>query len=233
MEFSDANRFLGVFSLRSDHGKGKGGAARQGRSVTYWFAVRQEPDRFDLHALGPNFLPTPVKVSADRQQFLADYVTEPAVYTREVLPRLRRRLTDLGLYPDPGLDEVRNGQPHLAALGLAADGPEQTLSLLESLRDVLSREPEDAVLSHCGAIVGMAIDQRKLSLLDEAMETYRKALDLSPNDDHLHFNMARTLVELGDWQNALAHARKALDLNPDLVHARKLVAYVNRKEAKA
>jgi tetratricopeptide (TPR) repeat protein len=224
-----APRILGVFSLRKDSALGYAGTARQGQSVTYWFAVQCGPEKFVLHALSPSFLPTPVTVRAERAQFLADYAAEPETYTREVLPRLRTRLTELGLYPGPELATVQERGKELEALGLACDGPERALALLVGLAAELARAPEDAASAHCGTIVKMAIDQRKLNLLAEALDSYHKALILSPEDDHLHFNLARIFFELKDWQNAMAYARKALDLNPGLDYARKMVAFISRK----
>lgn len=233
MEARNPPRILGVFSLRKDQNLGYAGTARQGRSLTYWFAVQCAPERYALHALGADFLPTPVKTRAGREQFLADYAPETDTYTGQVLPRLRKRLAALGLFPTPEPNAVQAHGKELAALGLDCGGPDQTLALLASLAGELGRKPEEAAWAQSSVLTEMAIGQRKLNLLHEALDSCRKALALSPDDDHLHFNLARIFFDLQDWQNALAHAAKALDLNPGLDYARKMMAFIRRKEAKA
>jgi len=230
MKTSDRPRILGAFSLRRGRDTGYAGASRQARTVTLWFAVQREPDVYTLRALSPELLPTQVTTRLDRVRFLTDYAPEPETYTREVLPRLHRRLTDLGVFPDLDPATVRARDKELKALGLACSDPDQTLALLECLRRELAKEPGDMAADQSGTIVNLAIGQRKLKMLHEALDSYFKALTLSPLDDHLHFNMARAFYELEDWENALTHALKALELNPDLSYAQKLVDSIDRRQ---
>lgn len=57
---------------------------------------------------------------------------------------------------------------------------------------------------------------RRAGKWKEAVEEYKKALTVSPNDDSLHYNMSIAYSEGKDVENARAMALKALALNPDL-----------------
>lgn len=50
----------------------------------------------------------------------------------------------------------------------------------------------------------------------EAVEEYKKALTVAPNDDSLHYNLSVAYFEGKDFEQARAMALKALALNPDL-----------------
>ncbi len=48
----------------------------------------------------------------------------------------------------------------------------------------------------------------------EALELFRKALKIDPNNSFLHFNIAKALSEMGDEKRALQHHLNATKLNP-------------------
>ena len=66
--------------------------------------------------------------------------------------------------------------------------------------------------------LGIALkDQGKI---DEAIEAYRKAMELDPKDAKPHGNLGALLCDvLGDYEGAAACFRKAIELNPKLVTA--------------
>ena len=64
---------------------------------------------------------------------------------------------------------------------------------------------------------------RKQGRFREAIDLYRKALSLDPEDDHLHYNLARVLMEDGREGEARVHVLKALELYPDFMEAKDLL----------
>lgn len=50
----------------------------------------------------------------------------------------------------------------------------------------------------------------------EAVEEYRKAIQVAPNDESLHYNLAMAFLEGKDYESSRASALKALGLRPDL-----------------
>ena len=66
----------------------------------------------------------------------------------------------------------------------------------------------------------LGIDLRKQGMFAEAVKHYKKALDLSQQDEHLWFNLGRALFEGGMYKQAAPVFKRALDLNPELTEAR-------------
>lgn len=58
------------------------------------------------------------------------------------------------------------------------------------------------------------IELRKANMVDEALANYTKAIAISPEDEHLHFNIARIHFDKQEWDSALEWLKKALQINP-------------------
>ncbi|NMC49482.1 MAG: tetratricopeptide repeat protein, partial [Desulfovibrio sp.] len=74
------------------------------------------------------------------------------------------------------------------------------------------------------------INLRKNKMLDQALDYYRRAENLSEADENLHYNIARAFFEKKDLQMCFEYLKKALDLNPELVAAKKFIAYLVEKK---
>lgn len=62
----------------------------------------------------------------------------------------------------------------------------------------------------------LGITLRKQGRWADAVEEYRQALKIAPADPGLYYNMAMAFTEGKEFQKAVKHLDKALDLNPDL-----------------
>ncbi len=63
----------------------------------------------------------------------------------------------------------------------------------------------------------------------QAMRYYSRAYKLSKTDEHLMYNMARTLYEKQNFKSALIFLNKALALNEDFSVAKDLKTIIERK----
>ena len=63
------------------------------------------------------------------------------------------------------------------------------------------------------------IQLRKKSKIEKAILRYTKALVYNPNDEVLHYNLARSYREAGSIDEANSSVRKALDIRPDFPEA--------------
>lgn len=64
--------------------------------------------------------------------------------------------------------------------------------------------------------------------VNKAIQEYKKALFVSPDDEHLYYNLARAYMETGDKKNAEENIRQALYLNPEFIEGLKLHNYINQ-----
>lgn len=70
----------------------------------------------------------------------------------------------------------------------------------------------------------LGIELRGLKLFDQAIDFYKKALSLAPDDENLLFNIARAAHESGDKAQAARYLEAALTLNPGFELAARLKA---------
>ena len=70
---------------------------------------------------------------------------------------------------------------------------------------------------------------RKEGAYDRAIAELEKALAILPDDEGLHYNMARALVEKKDWNHAKASIQEALKINPSFKEGNDLLKYINAK----
>lgn len=72
------------------------------------------------------------------------------------------------------------------------------------------------------------INYRKSGDIEKAVVEYKKALTVSPNDEHLYYNLARAYIEAGQKKNAKTTIEQALRINPDFNEGTKLLKYINQ-----
>ena len=64
---------------------------------------------------------------------------------------------------------------------------------------------------------------RRLSLCDEAISHYEKAISISPDDEHLYFNLARAYFEKQEKEKAKKWVKIAIRSAPDFTEAREFL----------
>jgi tetratricopeptide (TPR) repeat protein len=140
---------------------------------------------------------------------LDETVTTPEDAARERLAEIERSArADFGL----GLVTLRQGNPRKAK------------RIFEDLAGLDTNfEPR-----HKHMFNEFGIGLRKSRLLDVALKHYQRALELSPDDENLHHNVARVHFERDELGEAVDHLQRALALNPDLEPARRFLQYIRK-----
>ncbi|MBE9547607.1 MAG: tetratricopeptide repeat protein [Proteobacteria bacterium] len=70
------------------------------------------------------------------------------------------------------------------------------------------------------------IRHRKEEEYDEAINEFKKALVIQPDDEGLHYNIARSCIEKGEWNLAEESIKEALKINPDFKEGQNLLRYI-------
>lgn len=225
-----ANRIFGVFSSRTESTVGTGTTTRQTVQKTYWFAQEMDNGALQVQPLNNNNVPAGPKLTVERDKFLDNYHPEPEYYAEVVRPSM-----------DALEGSISRGERHRASgegysaeyeFGHAIDVDEENvranfglgLTYLERgetgrAEDVFRRlvgigstfEPE-----HKHLFNDFGINLRRNGMVDQAIEYYLKAEELSKHDENLCLNIARAYYEKGDFENCIKYIKKSLELNPEL-----------------
>lgn len=107
---------------------------------------------------------------------------------------------------------------------LIHDGDEQ--SLTEQVHYLVNVSLEESDSSHQAVLteVGLALRQRKLYSL--ARLCHLRALEITPNDERILFNLARTEYEAGDIKAARDYLTRCLALAPDFNVAKNFLTFI-------
>ena len=71
---------------------------------------------------------------------------------------------------------------------------------------------------------------RQSALPDLALLFNYRVVKLAPNDDHAHFNLARILCMLGQYDEAAAHIRTAMGMETDNNLFFRLLVYIRKEK---
>lgn len=76
----------------------------------------------------------------------------------------------------------------------------------------------------------LGVQLRKAGNFEAALHAYTQAAEISPNDENLHFNMAKAYLCKGDTEKALEHLGKSLGINPQFELASQLFRKLRKSD---
>lgn len=190
---------------------------------------------FALRADDPNLL----------RSWLTKSVPAPALENDEFSPIQEVQLARLVEESMPGriLDMTLGAGEEDAGEGVLPVGTEQALRAdfaMALLKIKQGRRQEglallDNIMRWQGApFAGAAelfsefgLNLRRLGITSLALFAHRRALALAPEDERVHFNLARVYHDLKKYDIAREHLEKALELAPDFATARQFLFFLN------
>lgn len=232
----------GVFSLEQSAKIGHGTTKRTTSSLQFFYVAEEADGRLSVRLINANYLPTGDPEFISRELLMEDYSPEPEVYHEMVFPAMR----ELSKAIARGERHLSNGEPFsaelefLGALKLDEDNVRATFGLGLAYFEREQLDKADAVFQklvkmraafeekHKHMFNAFGIQLRKNNMFTQALQFYARAQQLCGADEHLLFNMARCLCEMGDADGCASYLQKALELNPQFVEAVRMMRSMSK-----
>ena len=134
------------------------------------------------------------------------------IYSAEagLLTRVARYDDAMAVY-DAALEELPGNSDLLYARGMLAVEMDRLDILERDMRDILSREPDNAdALNALGYTLADRTDR-----YEEAYALIKRAIELKPDDHYIVDSLGWVLHRMGRHEEALVQLRRAMSLNPD------------------
>jgi len=225
-----------VFSTVSTIKVGTGTTARKQRSKALWYVKQRAVDSFGVRKLNPHFVPVGEETDIDRETLLSDYTPEVQIHNKRVVPAMQgvsKAIAKGDKHREKGesfsaemeynkaLDVDVSNVRAIFGLGLvymARSDTEKSLTVFEQL--VTMEAAFD--IEHKHLFNEFGIQLRKHELYGEAVQYYRRAVELADEDENLYYNLARVHYENNDWDGCFSNAALALALDSSHKHAASL-----------
>lgn len=236
-------KYLGVYSFAS--------AKADGPRKALFFVWELAPQDYAVQQLDKAFQPmsTPERVSA--ADFAARFRSEPSILAMPMTmldfrPAADRSQTPI---PAPAPQAPDPEDARLRALEAARRAKQIEIGLRESFRKALlrlkrPRERQAAILAleqlaasrenimpiHKHMFRDFGVKLRKNSQHELALLFGKRVLEMAPEDDHAHFNLARILCALQFYDEAAAHIHTAMRLDAHEVLYPRMLARISKEK---
>ncbi len=202
-------KFLGVYSRTMSSG-----------SKVYFF-VWTKNNLYSVQKLDKAFNPIDLLKTIDAMSFKSLFKHEPGMKQnpsakRGILPKEK----PASLLTPQSVEQSMREQFKKTLRRMRREGLNEAAVL--SLKNLVQVE-EGIVPEHKHMFSEFGTQLRKSQHLEEALQFCKRTLSLSPTDDHAHFNAARVLMDMGNYDDAEQHLLTAQIINPESnVHGKAL-----------
>lgn len=234
--------FQCVVSEKGDHKLGMGATNKKTTSSITYYAEKSEGGQLFVQPLNGSHVPSGRKTYMEDAEFCRRFKPEPLIFYNQVKPAMdcldetldkadrhrkaerhekARQTYEKALSMDP--DNLRA----IFGMGistLAAGNVEEAGQIFEKLMslDFVFAPQNKHLFNEFG------IRMRKAGMLQESLQWYNKALECCSEDPHLHYNLGRVHYELSRMEVAVHNLETALNIDPGLVPASRLLQVVRK-----
>lgn len=236
-------KIRGVFSITEKTTVGFGATKQRKEKKIYLFVEEQDDGQIGVQPLNDSFVPRGDLRFITKEDLVENYVPEPEIYMEKVYPAIRQVIRSVS----SAERHLKQGNPYTAeyefknALRVDEENIRATFGLGLTYLERGDRDKGDLVFRRLVRLNGafspehkhlfndFGIKLRKNNMYTQAMKFYSRAYQLCKDDEHLLYNMARTLYEKGSYPAALTFITKALALKPDFELADHLYRILQKK----
>lgn len=235
---------VGVFSTQEVRRVGTGTTSRKSIHKSFWYCTEVEsgPDegKVEIQPLNTNYIPAGPKRMVERENFLSGFSPEPEFYVSTVFPRMREVNKTVAR-----ADRHRQNREYFSAemeYNNALKVDEENVRANFGLGlTYLHRNENDKAENIFGRLVKLdasfepehkhlfnefGIQLRKNKMFQQAIEYYKRALELSTSDENLYYNIARAHLEDNDPASATSMLLQGLSVNPAMEEAARFLIWM-------
>ncbi|MBF0482427.1 MAG: Tfp pilus assembly protein PilF [Desulfovibrionaceae bacterium] len=240
-------RIKGVFSMTKDSFVGAGATRRKVSQAVHYYAEEDGGGEIAMRALNPHFVPSGPAKLVTREELLSNFLPDPTLYLHKVLPAMRRvdesveradRHRSQGELFTAEFDykeALSLDEEHVRAtfgLGLTyLERGENDNAVIVFHRIVELDHAFDTSNKHLFNEFGIRL--RKNRMYPQALRYYFRIFAKVKNDDHLLYNISRTLFEMSRHLPARHFLFKAMAIDPGLKEAAALGRAIEAELAKS
>jgi tetratricopeptide (TPR) repeat protein len=228
--------FAGIFSERKSNTVGFGATKKRKISKTLWFVERDADGKTTIRPVNKNLIPTGSSKPISPETVLEKYSPEPDLYMTHTAPRMRQ----LEQTVDEGDEHRDKGELYSAefqytnALEIDEDHIRANFGIGLTYLERGENKKAQAVLDKLVTLDAAFTEQhkhlfnefgirlRRNGMFKECIRYYKRAQELTGEDDHLLFNIARAHFEAEEFDQAMKLLKESLSINPELYEARML-----------
>ncbi len=236
-------RIKGVFSTQSIEKVGTGTTVRRTIQKTFWMAEEGDDGHIQIQPLNVNYVPSGPKRTVAKDDLLRQFSPEPEFYMSTVFPAMQRLKQTVQL----GEEHRKKGRNFSAehefqtALTVDEENVRANFGLGLTYLERGERKKADNIFErlvnldaafepeHKHLFNDFGISLRKNSMFDQAVDYYRRALELSKADEHLHYNIARAHFSTQQLDKTVEHLQKALSMNTEFEVAKQFLDWLKSR----
>lgn len=232
----------GVFSIERMAKIGTGTTAKRVKQTALYYAKEVEGEVIQLQGLNNKHVPFGAIEEITKDDLLNEYLPMPQLY-KEVVGNLRmvQKAVARGDKFRKRGESFTAEYEYANALSLDEQNVRANfgigLCLLDRDEEEKAKRVFDRIIKlesafedehkHLFNEYGIAL--RKKKLVGQAVDYYRRALELSDDDENLWYNLARAQFERQDWAKAAEAVTKCLALNSTHPEGKKMLDYLTKK----
>ena len=236
-------RIKGVFSTQEIRKVGTGTTQRKTVYKGFHFIEQDESGRIECQPLNSNYIPSGQKRNISIEELMEKFSPEPEFYLSAVYPKmqeLQRTLDNGDSHREKG-ESFAAEYEYAAALTVDEENVRANFGIgLTYLQRGENNRADDIferlvkleaafAPEHKHMFNEFGINLRKARMYDQAVEYYRRALELTAEDENLHINIARAFFELKDLESCIRHLGLALTMAPTHEQATRFLIWLLEK----